>query len=244
VTPRRIEGRAEELIRDLHERRGWRPAQIHAELKRWFEDRTGFAIPSERTVRRICDELEPKGDSPPWRLRDANPDEAAAVLAVIAWRIQQGVGTSISGIEAQWIARIRRACDAPPSKTYFLARAYLRAADDDEQLAALDAFVALAPWRDAEQHARYVQLLSNAGAMPGFRARDRDRYDDLDPWLLRLLIAPEQTPTDDLASDDREAAGMPWAKLAEMAELESPGSTTPPAAPRRPANTRRGRTRQ
>jgi hypothetical protein len=69
----------------------------------------GQALPSERTIQSIAREYTDPEPDDPWAVSDAEADEAALVLPVLAFRLLEYGDRTISRGDAEWAAIIRRA---------------------------------------------------------------------------------------------------------------------------------------
>ena len=115
-------------------------------------------VPSRRTIHDIVVEYTPKDDTDPWELADAEADEAALVLPVLATIIEKTEErrSHVTQAEAQWIVRIRRAApDLDPWMVYLIALNYMACAQHGVPHNHLDAYLAFAPWRSQVNRWRY-----------------------------------------------------------------------------------------
>lgn len=133
---------------------GWTPPEIREALRGipQFNGR----VPTLRTVQRIAKEFVPSDESGPWTFNEADPDDAALVLPVLAEVIERTKGhrTEMTRAVAEKVARIRRvAPDLHLWVAYSLAVAYL--AKEGTKTDDLDAFLAFAPWRGDENMKRH-----------------------------------------------------------------------------------------
>jgi hypothetical protein len=122
---------------------GSRPAEILRTLE--LDSRYASRRPGIRTVRAIASAAKAPDPSGSWNPLDSDPDDAAAVVAVLAdvleseFRVQ-----SVTSLEAEAIARVARiAPDLPGNATYLVARDLARGAPVD-----VTGYLALTPWRD------------------------------------------------------------------------------------------------
>ena len=127
------------------------PTQIHRELERRVgKDRT----PALRTVQRVIADVTPK-DALPWQLRDADPDDAALLLPVLAAAIERTEGRvrQVTRGHAEWIVRLRRASPEMPLYTAFaLARIYVAQVERGLPTTMFDELLAFAPWTHPERY--------------------------------------------------------------------------------------------
>ena len=154
---RRIDGDIEAEIRRLAVRE-WAATQIHRELER----RSDFKgrVPSLRTVQRIADDYAK--DTTWWSLADADPDDAALILPVLAELMEQSQGhvsRLYKGL-ADWIVRIRRAApDMPVTWSLEVTLTCWEYARRDESLAGVVEMLAFAPWRGKRQRNHYIKRM-------------------------------------------------------------------------------------
>jgi len=137
-----------EAITDLT-LRDFGPAEIGRKLKADRRFR-GRVLPGPRTIKKYVARAKTGGPeaSEPWRLADADPDDAALVVPVLSAVVEGTLGhvRAISTAEAALIVRIvRSASDVEAWDAYRLARRLLSdpSADEDVQ-----AYLSFAPWRD------------------------------------------------------------------------------------------------
>ena len=137
--------------------KGTGPAAIERNLKgkpKWVK----LGIPHIKTIQAIARENTPKDPSSPWKLADADGQDAALVLPVLAALIEESEGrlNTISNERAEWIIRLSRvAGDLPPWTIYRMAHAYMLRVERQDATDILDGFLAFAPWRDAAAKERY-----------------------------------------------------------------------------------------
>lgn len=139
---------------------GWTPAQIHQELKRrpQFEGR----YPVARTVRRIVAGLMPQDTSGWWSLADADGDDAAAILPVLAGVIERTTGriSRLTKAQAACVLKIRHiAPDLSPWWAFRLAISYRVRVHREQPTADLDELLAFAPWRGREHFDRFFRVV-------------------------------------------------------------------------------------
>jgi hypothetical protein len=135
-----------EAIQDLA-LRGYSTAEIHRRIVEQFPTMP----PSDRTVAKYARQVTPHDRSGEWRLANATGEEAAFVLPVLARVLEktQGRTRHLSVAEAEWIVRLSSAApDLPPWVAFWLARAYLHAAEVAGDTDLLDRWVAFTPWRN------------------------------------------------------------------------------------------------
>lgn len=156
---RRIDGDIEREITRLARYEGWTPAQIHRELNR--RENCKGRVPELRTVQRIVAPIVSK-ESSVWLLADADPDDAALVLPVLAELIRhtQGRVSRLPQEIAEWIVRLRRAApDMPVAWSLEVAFTCSDHARRDEPLDGITEMLAFAPWRSAQERERYLKLM-------------------------------------------------------------------------------------
>ena len=138
---------------------------IALETQREFED-----SPSTRTVQEMVGEVRSQSQSRPWRLRDADADDAAVILGVLADQMYTSGGkiTEISQVDAEWIIRLSYAGvgDLPPGFLYSLAITYQLREETDAATSDLDALIAFAPWRNETAWTRYIEAVEPTGLIP------------------------------------------------------------------------------
>ena len=139
-----------------------------AQITRRLELDARFAdgrLPAERTVQDIVRGLAaPRDESGRWTFNEADPDDAALILPVLAAVIQETEGrrTYFTRAQAEFIGRIRRlAPELDGFRVYRLARLYLFFEARGEPARDVEAFLAFAPWRSEEQREAYQRALEN-----------------------------------------------------------------------------------
>lgn len=166
--------------------------------------------PSARTIQDMVREVRSRPQSGAWQIWDAEPEDAAVVLGVLADLMRTSVGrtTEISQEDAKWIIRLSRAGvgDLPPSFLHGIAIQYqLRGADTRD----LDALIAFTPWRSERAFKRYGMAIEPIGIIPdGFPFGLFGSYENL---LSRLGFSSKSAS---LAKTYDDALGlqgeMPW----------------------------------
>ena len=136
---------------------GRTPAQIHRALLENFDP---SRVPTRRTVERYVRQLVADDDSSPWTLTPArpSPDDGRLLLETLAQVIDETAGsvTTISGDLAAWVIAVRRAVpDLLPWLAYRVARVYQARTTRETDRSDLDAWLAIGPWRGAEETQRY-----------------------------------------------------------------------------------------
>ena len=195
-------------------------------MEKEFKEMTAAERPSKRTVQDMVREFRSRPGGGPipkdgaWKIWDAEPEDAAAVLGVLAdlMRMSHGETTEISQEDAKWIIRLSRAGvgDLPPSVLHGLAIQYqLR-----EDTRALDALIAFTPWRSKDAHERYRRAVEPIGSIPiSLMASTRE------PWpgalgeykqlLMRLGFSKRTSAQAENYGDALELeGGIPWTSLA------------------------------
>ena len=162
---RRIDGDMQEMIEEKALRDHRAPAQIH----RWLEQQAqkggpleGRYIPHPKTVQRIVKDVKPPDPSGVWRLANAEPDDARAVLEVLGVVMEETEGRKrqFTNTEAEWVAKIRRiADDLDLSLVWRLAQAYMITEAHGIGSGAMDAYLALSAWRDEDAQRKYLEML-------------------------------------------------------------------------------------
>jgi len=176
----RVEGDVEDEIRRLA-LMNWTAAQISREL----EKRPDFVgrVPQDRTMRRAVRWYRPDDTSGWWSVAEADPEDAALVLPVLAEGIERSGGwwQRFSKDLAGWIVKVRLAApDMPPVWALQVAFSYWSHGRHDEPSDNLDTMLAFAPWRDQSHLRRYLlavkmfhpdwfELFDVDGAVPRIR---------------------------------------------------------------------------
>jgi hypothetical protein len=156
----RIDGYVERAIWQLA-RAKWTPAQIYHELRRQQAEEGKFKgrrLPVLRTVERAAAKAVPLDTSGWWSLADADPEDAALVLPVLAEAAEMSGGRwrRFSKDLAGWIVKVRVAApDIPPLWAFSIAQAYR--SQNEESVAGLDEVLSFAPWRGRGQYHRYLR---------------------------------------------------------------------------------------
>ncbi|MGE0541497.1 MAG: helix-turn-helix domain-containing protein [Dehalococcoidia bacterium] len=167
---RYIDGDVQAAIEELaQDQPTWTATQIYRQLEQREELRG--RLPTVRTVQTIVKDVRPRDTSAAWSLAIAGPDEAAAVLPVLAAVVEstRGEVRTLTQREAGWIAKLRAvAADLPARETYRLARLFIAREDRSEPSADLDLFIAFAPWRNRQASDRYDHLLFTMETLPPF----------------------------------------------------------------------------
>jgi hypothetical protein len=119
----------------------WTPTQIHREVN-------GDRYPADvslRTVQRVVTRIRGTDDSGPWSLGHGDAEDAALVLPVLRWTVEQGHPRPTQNVAA-WVARIRRGFpDLEVETAYELAVA---AAAGGVPAQRAETYLAFTPWRD------------------------------------------------------------------------------------------------
>ena len=174
--------------------KGIAATEIYKDLQ--GDERYADRLPdSVRTIQSVVRDLTPHlALEERWSVVEASPQEAAAVLPVLASVISESGGRRqwLTRAEAQWISKLRLvAPDLLPFETYRLARLYLLRAERNEATDDLDTALAYAPWRgdQNEVYKRAIQegwiekprtvfflgSLLRAKDIPGIRVLYEDR---------------------------------------------------------------------
>lgn len=147
-----------EAIDELLRRGGtWTAAQILKELQK---NPSLPTLPVAKTIRRYIARRTP-ANSGSWTLADADGEDAALILPVLAVVLRKldGRVRQLTLEEADWIVRLRRADPGMPCwATYVLARMYLSNMAADLPTEFIDRIIAGAPWRDPDDY-----LVARAG---------------------------------------------------------------------------------
>lgn len=155
----RIDGDIEQAIRRLAFD-GWTPAQIHRQLSLTpaFQGR----VPTARTVQRVVARYGARDTGEPWSIAEADPDDAALVLPVLAEAVCRSGGhwSRFSQGLADWVVRVRRAApDIPPAWALEVAVSCFSHERHAEPLDGLTHMLAFAPWQGQEQRDRYIETM-------------------------------------------------------------------------------------
>lgn len=189
MTSRRTDEQYVEEVHRIFREGTRRPNDVFRELLKWARDEAIpiVELPSQRTVRRIVDEYGQILESEPWSLGDAGPGDPDPRLVIPAL---EGVIAhtnakvqSITKLEARWIARILAvAPDLGGWAAYSLAHRYIAREKAEQPTNDLDAFLALAPWRDDPREEpsgreqwrrwRFMRLLDEVALTPMDSIRD------------------------------------------------------------------------
>jgi hypothetical protein len=165
--------------------------QIHGELA--ADDSYKARSPSLRTVQRYAKQYVPPDPNEYWRLEDADPEEAAAFVPVLAELAMRGAGMRrrLTRTEARMIVRVRVvAPDLHPMAAFWVADRHLAAQQFGHDTGATALFLSFAPWRSAERRAAMVRTV-DAGFLP---QPVRDHLRD----LLGYVDAALEDPTEAL----------------------------------------------
>jgi hypothetical protein len=149
--------------------KGIAATEIYKDLQ--GDERYADRLPdSVRTIQSVVRDLTPHlALEERWSVVEASPQEAAAVLPVLASVISESGGRRqwLTRAEAQWIAKLRVvASDLVPFDTYRLARLYLLRLERGETTDDLDGAVAFAPWRSEENDEAYRRAIGAAWVPP------------------------------------------------------------------------------
>jgi len=199
--------------------KGWTPAQIELGLKteKTLKERK---LPHLRTIRRIVAQHGPRKDASLgwWSLADADAEDAALVLPVLAEMVKQGYGPRVhlNNEVAEWIVRVRLAApDIPPSWALVVALNYWRLVKEREPTHGLDEMLAFAPWRSAEDYYDYLNEMGKHHS-EWFDAFEKQESGHpmmglpgalwSNPDAFGLVLAVEEHAQGQVPPPDREAA--------------------------------------
>lgn len=130
-----------------------KPKAIEAmlrDMKRDGELPSGATVPNLRTIQRIVAEHRPPDATEAWSVADANGDDAALILPVLAHVVSltEGRETAITHAAAVWIVRLRRAVpDLAIPPLWHVIRRYMSREASKKPTTDLDLLLAFAPWR-------------------------------------------------------------------------------------------------
>jgi len=158
----RMDGDIEEEVQRLA-RLNRTAAQILRELGKRPEFKG--RLPQERTMRRAVRWYRPDDTSGWWSVAEADPEDAALVLPVLAGGIERGGGwwQRFSKDLAGWIVKVRVAApDIPPLWAFRVAQEYSWRESREEPTDSLDTMLAFAPWHDESQLHRYLRAVERA----------------------------------------------------------------------------------
>jgi hypothetical protein len=154
---RRIRGDVYDAVEALA-KRGWTAGQINEAIKANFKGK----LPTDRTIRRIVRDVTPADASGPWKFGDSDdPDEARAILRVLAYTLSLPHAPTFTKAEGEWVGRIAAvAPDLEPMVLWLLAREYLLAEERNQSTLALDVYLATQPWKGSEANDAYNGALA------------------------------------------------------------------------------------
>lgn len=140
---------------------GYSPIQIHRSLGDMKAKGKIGRVPHIKTVRRIA-RSPVRDDSGPWTLAEADGEEAALVLPVLAAVMQRTEGrvTGFTTKQAEWVQKVRQAApDLPPWHVWQAAMSYFHAVGKGREVGvlSLNALLAFAPWRSVEVMAHFLE---------------------------------------------------------------------------------------
>lgn len=153
---------------ELLTRLGHPVAEIQRSLER--DERFVGRVPGYRTVQRIAAEVNLPDGSGTWHPIQADPEEAALVLPVLARVIEVSKGKirEFTNDQARYIARVRLMVpDLPLYAAFQAAESYQHLLSRGTTTNDLDAFLAFAPWRD-DQAERRLKWARKNGWLPDF----------------------------------------------------------------------------
>ncbi|CCF83359.1 hypothetical protein [Nitrolancea hollandica] len=173
---------------------GWSATQIHDHLDRDTSNRG--RVPHLRTVQYKVKDIRDRDKSRAWTLEDATPEEAAAVLPVLAAVIHEteGLVRSLTTAQVSYVVKIRAACPKlPPFDVFLLASLYVNRTAANEPVDDLDAYLAYQPWQGIQHWDRYGQAVERGWVRPWsvhFHVDDDGKVSMKpldDDWLLNRM---------------------------------------------------------
>lgn len=213
-----VEGALREYIEVLAIRH-WKAPAIYKTLVKALGKKQ---VPELRTIQRWVDKLALQDPTAPWQLAEANGEDAALVLPVLAALIEASEGRLkvISNAKAEWIVRLRLvADDLPPWAIYELAHTYMLRRERHDTTDDLDAFLAFAPWRTPEGAERYFAT----GALAARFLTDLIPRD----WLVAGLHAVWLDPQKIRSDSEKERLALELIAAKERGEKDRAGADVP-----------------
>ncbi|TIE62604.1 hypothetical protein, partial [Legionella pneumophila] len=107
-------------------------------------------VPTTKTIGEWRARELTRGRNEPWLFADAPPEQARLVLPALLELIRRTEGRvpHLTKSEGEWIYALRSAHpELPEWEAIKLARRYIRAGEDREELLALDRYLAVGVWR-------------------------------------------------------------------------------------------------
>jgi hypothetical protein len=174
-------------------------------------------VPADvRTIQRIVRTVRSPDLSGSWTLAQASPDEARAVLPVLALVLERGYVDRLTLDEASWIYKLALiARDLPLQRLWLAATSYRVRVAHKLPTGDLDAFLAFAPWRGHEDQRRYWRLVVERKVQrpPLYLLQDAD-----DGWANRMA---QQLPETQRWMEELEMRAWEWKMLREAEEEAS-----------------------
>ncbi len=152
-----MSGDVEDAITYLIVEKRWAAGQVHEHLMQ--EERYAGRVPSERTIRRMVEDLTPADPSGAWHLVPGVSGNAGAILDVIVHlaSTSRGRTRTVTRAEADWITVITEGRpDIPVRELWLLTRFYMIRQANGLSTEALDSYLAFAPWRSGENLEEYM----------------------------------------------------------------------------------------
>ena len=139
----------------------WTPSQIMTWLK--SQPQLAGRLRSLRTIQTIVKEVRGFDKTAPWSIAEADEDEAAAILPVLAGVAEATCGnrTFLTKGEVEWINRILPCVTKlTPWDVYLVARVYMLRESRSEAAQDIDLYLAYHPWTSAEDYKRYTDAVA------------------------------------------------------------------------------------
>lgn len=189
----KIDAEVVNIIRDAALVRRWTPAQTHRHLLALADHGKleRDQVPEKRTVERRMARLRPQDDPAPWHTF-TDPLDAALALDVIdvALALSEGRIASVSPDVLEYASLINHGRpELPAWIVYRLALEYQQRSQNKQPTAPLDAYLAYAPWRDAERFISYTRAIRAGHVQETDPLITEEMVDGFAASFLRVLRA-------------------------------------------------------